>query len=76
MNPAAVLGLIGDLYVQIEALQRENEALKAAESEKASEGVVQEPVPLATGGPEFIHDPLAGPEETIAQARKESEGEK
>lgn len=57
MNQAAVLALIGDLYAQIEALQRENEALKKAESEEQ----------------ESQFDPLGGTEEAIAQARKESE---
>lgn len=57
MNPSAVLGLIGDLYAQIEALQKEIEGLKIAEGAKAK----------------AAFDPLAGPEEAIAQARKESE---
>lgn len=29
MNPVAVLGLIGDLYTQVQVLQQENEALRA-----------------------------------------------
>lgn len=59
MNPAAVLSLLGDLYIQIEALLKENEGLKAKQRESD----------LAAARP----DPLAGPEEAIAQARKESE---
>lgn len=61
MNLAAVLSLIGDLYAQIEALQKENEGLKIAEGAKAEAA-------------EAAFDPLAGPEEAIAQARKEAEG--
>lgn len=30
MNPAAILGLISDLYAQVSALSQENEALRAA----------------------------------------------
>jgi hypothetical protein len=57
LNSSAILALIGDLYAQIDALQRENEVLKKQEPEEQ--------------GPQS--DPLGGPEEAIAQARKESE---
>lgn len=60
MNFSAVLALLGDLYTQIEALQKENETLKRAKAESD----------MANGR----KDPLGGPEEAIAQARKESEG--
>lgn len=60
MNPAAVLSLLGDLYMQVEALTRENDVLKMRQVE--SDAAAIRP------------DPLAGPEEAIAQARKESEG--
>jgi hypothetical protein len=33
MNHAAVLGIIGDLYAQLEVLQQENEGLKVKDPE-------------------------------------------
>lgn len=61
MNSTAVLSLIGDLYVQIEGLQKEKEDLLMAEGAKSE---AQKDMPF---------DPLAGPEEADALARKESE---
>jgi cell division septum initiation protein DivIVA len=64
MNAAAVLSLIGDLYAQIEALQKENEAtLQTADELNAKVLDMQK-----------SFDPLGGPEEAAALARKEAEG--
>jgi cell division septum initiation protein DivIVA len=71
MNPAAILALLGDLYVQIEALQKENEDLKA----KLVETEKQEPeFPRKADPSDFVYDALGGPEEAAAQAREEVEG--
>jgi len=68
MNSTAVLSLLGDLYVQIEALQKENEGLKRRAAEANMDAIRPKP-----DRPEF--DPLGGPEEAVAQARKESESQ-
>lgn len=63
MNSAAVLSLLGDLYVQIEALQKENEDLKRREAEASMDQIRPKP-----DRPDF--DPLGTPEEAAAQARE------
>lgn len=68
MNFIGVLSLLGDLYAQIEALQKENEDLKAK---------LREADMAAIRPGRLVHaDPLAGPGEAIAQARQGPEGKK
>lgn len=38
MNPIAILSLLGDLYAQIEALQKENEDLKTEKDAEENDG--------------------------------------
>lgn len=63
MNPAAVLALISDLYMQIEGLQKELQGYEKIADELNSR-VVDMQKSL---------DPLGGPEEAAAAARAEAE---
>lgn len=67
MNEAAVLALIGELYEQLRSQAAEIERLR---------GIKKSPEPEFPRKPdvsEFVYDPLAGPEEAVAQTRKENE---